>query len=334
MKDNNIEDILQKLDTCQTEADIQSFHATYLGKKGHISGMFKTLGKLDPEQRKEQGKKIKELFDTVEKAFFAKQQEIKTQARNEQLSQDIIDHTLPGTTLDTGHLTLLTKTRRRVEDIFQGMWFNIAYGHDMVTQWENFSSVNIPPTHPATEMHDTLYIDQHDEEGKPYLMRTHTSAHQVELIKQYGLPCKYVIPGKVYRNEKMDASHDCVFRQVEGVVIDKWISIAHFKHMMQEILSAILEQDVEMRLRPAYFPFVEPGFEIDAKTTIGKHEKRLEILWAGMIHPEVLKNAGVDPNEYSGFAFWLGLTRLVAIRYGLHDIRLLTNGDLRFVRSF
>jgi phenylalanyl-tRNA synthetase alpha chain len=173
----------------------------------------------------------------------------------------------------------------------------------MVTQWENFSSVNIPPTHPATEMHDTLYIDQQDENGKPYLMRTHTSAHQVELIQKYGLPCKFVIPGKVYRNEKMDASHDCVFWQVEGVVIDKGISIAHFKQMMQQILSAILEQEVEMRIRPAYFPFVEPGFEIDAKTMVGKHEKWLEILGAGMIHPQVLENAGVDPNEYSGFAF-------------------------------
>lgn len=330
----SLESILQELKSCNTQEQLGNFHSTYLGKKWSISAQFKTLWSLSPDERKSKWKEIKTLFDAVEQEFQHQQTHIQQKVWNEKLQKDLIDWSIPGQPINQGHINLLNATRRRVENIFQWMWFNIAYGHDMVNQWENFSSVNIPSTHPATEMHDTLYIDQKDSEWEHLLLRTHTSAHQVELIKKHWLPAKFVVPWKVYRNEKMDASHDTVFRQVEWVVIDKNISIANFKHMMKEILSAILEQDVEMRLRPAYFPFVEPWFEIDAKAKVGKHEKWLEILGAGMIHPEVLKNADIDPNEYSGFAFWLWLTRLVAIRYGLHDIRLLTNWDVKFARSF
>ncbi len=335
MTDLNQTAILKELDACKDEASIQDFHATYLGKKGLISGQFKTLKELSDEQKKLKWQEITALSTAVETAFFAKQDKILQAVRDEKLAQEYIDITTPGISSTVGHLTLLSQTRRRVEEIFQWMGFNIDYGHDIVTQYENFSSVNIPPTHPATEMHDTLYLEQQDSEWQKLLMRTHTSAHQIEMIKKLGVPCKFVIPGKVYRNENLDASHDSVFRQIEGVVIDKNISIAHFKQMMSQILSAILEQEhTQIRLRPAYFPFVEPGFEIDAKAVVGKHEKWLEILGAGMIHPHVLREAGIDPTVYSGFAFGMGMTRLVAVKYGLHDVRLLTNGDLRFIRSF
>ncbi len=335
MSELNQSAILKELHTCTSEAEIQEFHAKYLGKKGIISGAFKTLKDLPEDQKKKKGQEITSLSTSVESAFYAKQDEILQAIWNEKLLQEHIDITTPGLQLDKGHITLLSETRRRVEQIFQGLWFTIDYGHDLVTQYENFTSVNIPPSHPATEMHDTLYLEQEDDQGNKLLMRTHTSAHQVELIKRLWVPCKFVIPGKVYRNENLDASHDCVFRQIEWVVIDKNVSIAHFKHMMKQILSAILEQEgIEIRLRPAFFPFVEPGFEIDAKAIVGKHEKRLEILGAGMIHPHVLQEAWIDPNEYSGFAFGMGMTRLVAVKYGLPDIRLLTNWDLRFIKSF
>jgi phenylalanyl-tRNA synthetase alpha chain len=183
-------------------------------------------------------------------------------------------------------------------------------------------------------MHDTLYVKQPDAEGNKLLLRTHTTVMDNQLIQKYGTPCKFVVPGKVYRHENLDASHDCVFWQIDGVVIDKNITIGHFKSMMRNILEALLEKEVQMRLRPAYFPFVEPGFEIDAWHKVGNHEKWLEILGAGMIHPYVLKEAGVDPAEYSGFAFGMGMTRLVAIKNNISDIRVLTNGDVRFVRSF
>lgn len=327
--------VLNELAQCTTVADIEQFHDNYLGKKGALNALYKDLKDLSPEEKKIQGQRIQELFQEVEAAFYTKQEELKRQQRNTVLEKDLIDISLPSHTLDQGHLTLLNQTRRHVETIFQGMGFHIEYGHDMVTMEENFLSVNIPLTHPATEMHDTLYIEEKDEQDRNFVMRTHTSAHQNELIKKLGTPCKFIVPGKVYRNEKMDASHDCVFRQLEGVVIDRWISIAHFKDMIHTILWAILETDaVELRMRPAYFPFVEPWFEIDAKYQMGKKEKRLEILGAGMIHPNVLTQAGVDPKERSGFAFGMGLTRLVAVKHGISDIRLLTNGDLRFARSF
>lgn len=327
--------ILDELNQCQTEDHIQAFHAKYLGKKGEITALYRQMKDIPEDERKAFGQKVQVLFKAVEDAFFAKQDAIKKETRDRELSKEIVDITTPGHRTDTGALTLLTRTRRRVEEIFQWMWFHIDYGHDKVSVFENFLSVNIPLTHPATEMHDTLYLEEKDENGNNFLMRTHTSAHQNELIQKLWTPCKFVVPGKVYRNEKMDASHDCVFRQIEGVVIDKWISIAHFKSMIHEILWAILEtDDVELRMRPAYFPFVEPGFEIDAKYQLKNKDSRLEILWAGMIHPNVLSQAWVDPNEYSWFAFGLWLTRLVAIKYGIQDIRLLTNGDLRFVKSF
>lgn len=330
----DLQPILDELTACTTQEQLTQFHSDYLGKKWSINLLFKELKSLSPQEKKEMWWQIKQLFDTVQKAFFAQQDEIKKAYRDEQLQKEIIDVSTPWNPLPRGYGNLQNKLRRTVEEIFQGMWFHVEYGHHLVSIYENFESVNIPATHPATEMHDTLYV-KHPTDDKKLLLRTHTSAHQNELIKKHGPACKFVIPSKVYRNENMDATHDVAFWQVEWVVIDKGITIGHFKNMMEEILKGILETDsVELRMRPAYFPFVEPWFEIDARVEIGGKVKRLEILWAGMIHPTVLEQAWVNPTEYSWFAFWLWLTRMVAIRYGIGDIRLLTNGDLRFLHSF
>jgi len=213
--------VVAELNICTTEADLQAFHQKYLGKNGEINLLFKMLKDLSPENKKLRGGQIKELFDTVEAVFYEKQSSIKRHAWDAKLSQEYIDTTTPGILPDHGYLSLQSKVRRHVEEIFQGMGFHIAYGHDMVTQYENFTSVNIPPTHPATEMHDTFYLKQNDSENNSLIMRTHTSALQNQLIKSYGVPCKYIVPGKVYRYENMDATHDCVFWQIEGMVIDK-----------------------------------------------------------------------------------------------------------------
>lgn len=221
------------------------------------------------------------------------------------------------------------------------MGFVMEYGTDVVTKFENFESVNIPLTHPATEMHDTIYLTDKDSNGENLILRTHTSSMQNYLIQKYGLPLKAVVPGRTYRFENMDATHDTMFYQMEGVVIDKDISIAHFKELMTKLLSALLHKNVETRMRPGYFPFVEPGFEIDVRYDIYNKEtgnmeksKWMEILGAGMIHPNVLKEAGVDSTQRSGFAFGIGISRLAAVRYGIKDIRYFTNGDLRFAKSF
>lgn len=326
------QDILQQLQNVEVLKDLEQFHSEHLGKKWTIPGLYKSMKDVPWPEKKDYAQSVQELQQAVESAFASKQYSLKQAQREEKLSQDLVDFSLPWKPINKWHLSLLAQERRRIEEIFQGMGFAIEDGNHVVSVYDNFESVNIPATHPATEMHDTIYLDQKDEHWRRKLLRTHTSAQQNELIKKYGTPCRFVVPGNVYRNEKLDATHDSMFWQVEWVVIDRDISIWHFKYVIRQILAALLEDDtIEVRMRPWYFPFVEPGFEIDAKPS--GSNKWIEILWAGMIHPEVLKQANVDPNERSGFAFGLGLTRMVAIKHGLKDIRLLTNGDLRFARS-
>jgi phenylalanyl-tRNA synthetase alpha chain len=263
-------------------------------------------------------------------------------AINEMLEKDLIDISLPGAKLDQWYYNLLAKTRREVEDIAQSLGFIVDNSTDIVTKFENFEAVNIPITHPATEMHDTIYVDKKDHRWEPFVLRTHTSSGQNFLIRKYGLPMKAVIPWRCYRFDEMDATHDTMFYQLEWLYVDKGLSIANFKSIITTFLSAILKKEVEIRMRPAFFPFVEPGFEIDArydmvdpKTWAKTKSKWLEILGAGMVHENVLKAAWVDISEWwTGFAFWLWINRITAMKYWIRDIRYFTNGDLRFVKSF
>lgn len=338
----NKELLLKELETCTSLEACEALKEKYLGKTGILSAEFKTMSALSPEEKKTKGQVLSEYKKLLEDGIESQIATFKNTAISEQLQKELVDASIPGIPHSTGHYTLLAQTRRQVEQIFQGMGFAIEYGHDVVTKFENFYSVNIPATHPATEMHDTFYLHQKEPTGENYVLRTHTSAMQHNLIKKYGAPCKFVVPGKVYRYENTDASHDTVFRQVEGVVIDKDVSIAHLKSMMIEILSALFGKAITIRLRPAFFPFVEPWFEIDASCplceqkgcSLCKHTWRIEILWAGMIHPNVLTMADIDPSVYQGYAFGLWINRMVAIMHSINDIRLFTNGDLRFVNSF
>ena len=295
---------------------------------------------LPGEEKKERWAVLSEIKTKLTEAYEAKEQYFKMWQINEQLQKDLVDISLD-VVREEGTYSLLAEVRRDAEDICKWMGFVVEYGTEVVTKFENFESVNIPLTHPATEMHDTIYLNDKDPSGENLILRTHTSSMQNYLIQKYWLPLKAVVPGRTYRFENMDASHDTMFYQMEGIVIDKNISIAHFKEMITKFLSALLHKDVETRMRPGYFPFVEPGFEIDVRYDVynketGKIEKskRMEILWAGMIHPNVLKEAGVDSTQRSGFAFGVGISRLAAVRYAIKDIRYFTNGDLRFAKSF
>jgi phenylalanyl-tRNA synthetase alpha chain len=337
--------IIQLIEQLNNSSNLQELELAYedsLGKKWRLTEQYSTLKNLSPDEKKSvwselaiAKQKLTEIYDKKLSIFKAAQ-------INAQLEQDIVDITTPTPYEHKWSYSLLTSTRRKIEEICQNMWFTIEYGHDMVTKFENFISLNIPLTHPATEMHDTFFLTDRDETGENYVLRTHTTAIDNDLIKHYWVPCKIAIPSKVYRYEATDASHDTTFYQLEGTYIDKWVSIAHFKDFIQKILSAIFEKDVTVRMRPGYFPFVEPGFEIDASCPICngngcslcKKTGWIEIMWAGMLHPEVLRQAGVDPKEYSGYAFGMGINRLVAVKYRIKDIRLFTNGDLRFSRSF
>lgn len=333
---------LQDLEKVADLEQLESFFQQYLGKNGSITLGFKQMGSLSPEEKKTLGQELTEAKNQVTEAYEAKQRALSIDQINAQLNADLVDSSLETADGDQGSFSLLANIRRDAEEVCKSMGFIIEYGTEVVTKFENFESVNIPLTHPATEMHDTIYLQDKDPSGENLILRTHTSSMQNYLIQKYGLPLKAVVPSRVYRYENMDAHHDVMFYQLEGIVVDKHLSVAHFKDMMEKLLSALLHKKVETRMRPGYFPFVEPGFEIDARYEIynqqtGKKElsKWIELVGAGMIHPNVLKNAGIDTNEWrSWFAFGIGISRLAAMRYGIKDIRYFTNGDLRFAKSF
>lgn len=336
-----IDEALNTLSAVTTIDQLNAFFDTYLWKQGSLTLEFKTMGSLDPEQKKIVGQQLSDAKVRLTEAYTIKEATIVEEAIRWQLLNDIVDTSIDTAEIEGWHLSLLSRVRRESEEIFKSLWFTMEYGTEVVTKFENFESVNIPLSHPATEMQDTIYLSDKDATGENLILRTQTSSMQNYMIKKYGVPLKVVMPGKVYRYENMDATHDTMFYQLEGIIIDKWITIAHFKHLITTILSAILQKKVETRMRPGYFPFVEPGFEIDVRYEIldqatGKTymSKWMEILGAGMIHPRVLELADVDGNVYSGFAFGIGLSRLAAVRYGIKDIRYFTNGDLRFAKSF
>ncbi len=320
---------------------LDNFFQIYLGKRWLLNEEFKLLVSLGSEDKKDKWAKLSEIKTELTAAYEQKQQYFMMGKINEQLEKDLVDISLDVTT-EYGSYSLLAKVRRDIEDVYKSMWFIIDYGHEIVTKFENFESVNIPLSHPATEMHDTIYLEDKDPSWQNLILRTHNSAHQVQDIMKYGVPLKLWSPGRVYRFDSMDASHDVMFQYAEGIIVDKNLGIAHFKDTMQKLLSAILWKNIIIRMRPSYFPFVEPGFEIDAQCPICggtwcslcKGSGWIELLGAGMIHPKVLINAWLDPKEWSGFARWVGVSRLAAIKYGIKDIRYFTNGDLRFAKSF
>lgn len=331
---------LSQLQSSQNISDLQNNYDLLLGKSGQITTEFKQMWALDPEARKSKWAELSTLKSQAENIYQDFLGKFKTQEINAKLANDIVDISLD-VDADYGHQNLLDSTRREVEDIFASMWFQIFYGQEVLDKKRNFETLNIPLTHPATEIHDTFYIDDVDDRWENLVLRTHTTANYNDIISKIGPVCRFASLGQVYRNEKLDATHDIMFINVDGAVIDKWISISNAKAFLVDLVSKILHRDVKIRLRPAYFPFVEPGFEIDVDChddpellKLSKWSGRLEVLGAGMLHPDVLRQAGVDPDIYSWFAFGMGLSRLVAIRYGIKDIRLFTNGDIRFLKSF
>ncbi len=335
--------ISQELENIDTTQWLKDFHSKYLWKKSPINEEFKELWKLSPEEKKQKWQFLSELKEYIQKKFYQKQDQIKKQEIDKKLQKDIIDITTPGIKANKWYLNLISKTRRQIEEISRWMWFVIETWKDLVSMYENFNSLNIPNTHPSTEMHDTIYANHEDKDWNKYLLRTHTSAVQNYILQKYSAPVKAVIPGKTYRYENMDACHDTVFWQYEWVVVDENICIAELKYTLRKLLSKLLEnENIQIRMRPAYFPFVEPWIEVDASCPICnnkwcwlcKNTWWLEIVWAWMIHKNVLKEWWIDRTKYSWFAFGMWLSRLIAIKYWIKDIRLLTSWDIKFIQSF
>lgn len=338
----SLEDIQQSVSTIETIEQLTAWYDQYLGKTGTITAQFKTIWSLTPEDKKIVWAQLSTIKTHIEQLKSDKIQQFRQKYIKQQLLSDPIDSSLFIHSSNYGHFTLLQQTRRHIENILISMGFAIEYGKEVVSTFDNFFSLNFQPWHPAIEMHDTFYIDWLDEYWRSQVLRTHGTAHYHDMITRHGVPLKLAVPSRDYRNEDLDASHDVCFMQIDAAVIDRHISIANFKDLINKFLHLLFEKEVQVRLRPWYFPFVEPWFEIDATCPICggvwcslcKHTWWIEILWAGMLHDNVLKASWVNTDIYNGYAFGAGISRLVAIKYGINDIRLLTNGDLRFIKSW
>lgn len=316
-------------------AALENAKATYLGKTGQITEQMRGLGKLAPDERKAQGAIINAAKEQIESALTERREALANAQLQARLSAEAIDVTLPGRGRSVGGIHPVMRAWQRVEDIFRSIGFDVADGPEIETDWNNFTALNSPENHPARSMQDTFYIEGTDSSGKPLLLRTHTSPMQVRYARNSQPPIKVIAPGRTYRVDS-DATHSPMFHQVEGLWIDENISFADLKGVYLNFVKAFFEtEDLQVRFRPSYFPFTEPSAEIDIAFGSGPLKGRwLEVSGSGQVHPTVIKNMGLDPEKYVGFAFGSGLERLAMLRYGINDLRLFYEGDLRFLKQF
>ncbi|HZX49927.1 MAG TPA: phenylalanine--tRNA ligase subunit alpha [Candidatus Paceibacterota bacterium] len=316
---------LEAIEQAKSLAELETAYKAFLGKSGQLTGILRGLAALPDEERKTQGKEANELRDLLEQHFAAKKREIQEQGV---LASDSakIDVTAPGKRIAKGHLHPLTLIQRKTQEIFGSMGFEVVEGPEIETEWYNFDALNIPSGHPARDLWDTFWLKDSDK-----LLRTHTSPVQARYMEKHEPPFRIIAPGRIFRYEATDASHEINFYQLEGLMVGKEVSVANFKAVIEEFYRQFFERKVEIRLRPSYFPFTEPSFEIDMRW--GK-ENWLEMMGAGMVHPNVFKAVGYIPDDWQGFAFGMGLDRLAMMKYRIPDIRLLYSGDLNFLKQF
>jgi len=321
----------------------------YLGKRGELTRIFRSLEKLPKAKRIRIGKKVNELKNFLGIKFDQKAEVIKEKTQRKLEEKEWIDITAPGQKISPGHLHPLTQVQRKVEEIFQSMGFSVVEGPEIETEWYNFDALNIPKDHPARDLWDTLYLKIQNPKSKiqNLLLRTHTTPVDVRYMEKNNPPLRIIIPGRVFRHEATDASHESNFYQIDGLMVGNNISAANFKAIIQEFFQRFFEKPVEIRMRPGYFPFVEPGFEVDMTCLVceGKgcsacsQTGWMEMMGAGMVHRNVFKAAGLTPHQYTGggwqgFAFGMGMDRLAMMKYKINDIRLFYSGDLRFLVQF
>ena len=316
-------------------AELERIKAGYLGKSGSLTEALKGMGKLPPEERKEAGGRINGVKNRIEEALVARRAALANASLEARLAEEAIDVTLPGRARSRGGIHPVIRTWQRIESIFASIGFDIADGPEIENDWNNFTALNNPENHPARSMQDTFYVDLKDASGLNLLLRTHTSPMQVRYARQHKPPIKVIAPGRTYRVDS-DATHSPMFHQVEGLWIDENISFADLKGVYTDFLKRFFESDdLQVRFRPSFFPFTEPSAEIDMMFTAGPNKGRwLEISGAGQVHPVVIRNYGLDPERHIGFAFGSGLERLTMLRYGINDLRLFFDGDLRFLKQF
>jgi len=328
--------------------ELDKIFKKYLGKKGTITRILRSLKKIVKEKRVKMGKRANLLKNFVEKNIKEKTKKLKEKSRTKTQEKEWMDITLPGREVPVGHLHSLTQVRREVENIFKSMGFSVIEGPQVENEWYNFDALNVPPDHPARDMWDTFWLKGNQRSQIPnpksqkLLLRTHTSPVQVRYMEKNNPPLRIIVPGRVFRHEATDASHEVNFYHIEGLMVDKDISVANFKAIIQEFFKRFFRKSIKIRLIPSYFPFTEPSFEVHMTclTCGGKgcsacqETGWMEMMGAGMVHPQIFKAAGLVPKDWQGFAFGMGLDRLAMMRYKIGDIRLFYSGDLRFLNQF
>ncbi|MGE0588231.1 MAG: phenylalanine--tRNA ligase subunit alpha [Cyclobacteriaceae bacterium] len=318
-----------------TRDSLESYRLRFISKKGVISQLFDEFRELSGEEKKKVGKALNELKQAAEERFKSLQEELESKKGQGEVD---IDLTLPPVEEQIGNLHPLNLTRYKIIQIFERLGFNVSDGPEIEDDWHNFSALNFPENHPAREMQDTFFIEKNPDT----LLRTHTSNVQIRLMEKQKPPIRSIMPGRVYRNEAISARAHCFFHQVEGLYVDKNVSFADLKQTLYHFAKEMYGKDIQIRFRPSFFPFTEPSAEIDISClichgdgcTVCKHSGWVEIAGSGMVHPNVLKNCGIDPEEYTGFAFGMGIERVTQLRYRVNDLRLYSENDIRFLKQF
>jgi phenylalanyl-tRNA synthetase alpha chain len=333
-------DTLAAIAAAASPEALEAVRVSAMGKSGSVTALLKTLGGMTPEERLVEGPRLNGLREAITAALAARKNELESVALNARLVAERQDMTLPVAPALTGSIHPVSQVMDELAEIFADLGFAVATGPEIEDDWHNFSALNIPETHPARAMHDTFYFPDADAQGRKMLLRTHTSPVQIRTMMTQKPPIRIIAPGRVYRSDS-DATHTPMFHQVEGLVIDRGVTLANLRWTLETFIKAFFEvDDVSLRFRPSYFPFTEPSVEVDvgysSKTgkpaAAGDVDKWLEVLGSGMVHPRVISACGLDPNEYQGFAFGCGIDRLAMLKYGMNDLRPFFDADLRWLK--
>lgn len=320
---------------------LEALRVEFLGKQGSISGLLKTLGKMSPEDRKAEGPKIHGLRESVTEALAQRKEALETAELDARLASETIDLSLPAPEQPKGSVHPVSQVMDELAEIFADLGFAVATGPEIEDDWHNFTALNMPESHPARAMHDTFYFPDRNEAGREMLLRTHTSPVQIRSMIAQGAPLRIIAPGRVYRSDS-DATHTPMFHQIEALVIDRGIHLGHLKWTLETFLKAFFERDdIVLRLRPSYFPFTEPSVEVDVgytlvdgKRVVGGSEGWMEVLGSGMVNRRVIEFGGLDPEQWQGFAFGIGVDRLAMLKYGMDDLRAFFDGDVRWLSHY
>jgi len=333
------------LNETKTLKELDGVFRVYLGKQGKLTVVLKSLAKLSFAQRKKTGKDANDLKDTLQELVLKQRKKLQIKEISQQETGEWLDITAPGKKIEKGHLHPLTQVQRKAQDIFRSMGFAVAEGPEVESEWYNFDALNMPEDHPARELWDTFWLQEEARSlntKERFLLRTHTSPVQIRYLQEHNPPLRIIAPGRVFRYEATDASHQINFYQLEGLMIGKDINVANFRALIQEFYQKFFAKKVAIRLRPSYFPFTEPSFEVDMTCLVCKGKGCsscgksgfMEMMGAGMVHPNVFHAAGYNPANWQGFAFGMGLDRLAMMKYKVDDIRLFYSKDLRFLKQF